>query len=105
QVFLLGSTADIAERKEVDDALQAAREEADRANRAKSSFLSRMSHELRTPLNAILGFSQLLEMDELTDEQRESVGYISRAGRHLPAPNEPVLDLNPIESCSSSTLP
>ena len=55
------------------------REEANRASRAKSEFLSRMSHELRTPLNAMLGFGQILPMDDLTADQRESVGL------HLPA--------------------
>ncbi|TMD31350.1 MAG: response regulator [Chloroflexi bacterium] len=104
-IYLLGISEDITERKEVDDALRAAREEADRANRAKSSFLSRMSHELRTPLNAILGFSQLLEMDELTDEQRESVGYISRAGRHLLELINEVLDISRIESGQMTISP
>jgi len=78
--------------------IQAARAEADRANRAKTEFLSRMSHELRTPLNAILGFSQLLEMDELTAEQHENVAYISQAGRHLLDLINEVLDISRIES-------
>jgi signal transduction histidine kinase/CheY-like chemotaxis protein len=78
--------------------IQAARAEADRANRAKTEFLSRMSHELRTPLNAILGFSQLLEMDELTTDQHENVAYISQAGRHLLDLINEVLDISRIES-------
>jgi CheY-like chemotaxis protein len=57
-----------------------------------------MSHELRTPLNAILGFSQLLEMDELSTDQRENVAYISQAGRHLLQLINEVLDISRIES-------
>ncbi len=72
--------------------------EADRANRAKSEFLSRMSHELRTPLNAILGFAQLLEMDALPARQDESVDQILRAGRHLLGLINEVLEISRIEA-------
>src|SRR5262245_4030682 len=72
--------------------------EADRANQAKSEFLSRMSHELRTPLNAILGFAQLLELDADTPDEKESVGQILRAGQHLLALINEVLDISRIES-------
>src|SRR5688572_29292002 len=58
-----GIVRDITDRKRVESALREAKEAAERANGAKSEFLSRMSHELRTPLNAILGFGQLMEMD------------------------------------------
>src|SRR3989441_6562175 len=75
-----------------------AEEEADRANRAKSEFLSRMSHELRTPLNAILGFGQVLEMDSLDKEQRDSVAHILAAGRHLLGLIDEVLDIARIEA-------
>ena len=68
------------------------------ANRAKSEFLSRMSHELRTPLNGIIGFSQLLEMDRLTSEQRESVAHILKGGRHLLGLINEVLDIARIEA-------
>ena len=78
--------------------LSQATAEADRANRAKSEFLSRMSHELRTPLNAILGFGQLLEMDALSGRQGESVGHILRAGRHLLGLIDEVLDISRIEA-------
>ena len=71
---------------------------AETANRAKSEFLSRMSHELRTPLNAILGFAQVLEMDSLNPEQRESVGYIVKGGRHLLRLIDEVLDIARIEA-------
>ena len=71
---------------------------ADAANRAKSEFLSRMSHELRTPLNAILGFGQLLEMDKHGSQDRESVQHILKAGRHLLALINEVLDIARIEA-------
>jgi PAS domain S-box-containing protein len=75
--------------------------EAERANRAKSEFLSRTSHELRTPMNAILGFGQLLEMeDALGPEPRESVEQILSAGRHLLTLIDKVLDISNAESGS-----
>jgi CheY-like chemotaxis protein/nitrogen-specific signal transduction histidine kinase len=82
----------------VEAALREAKEEAERANRAKGEYLSRMSHELRTPLNAILGFAQLLELEELTAEQRENLHYILSAARHLLALINEVLDIATIEA-------
>jgi signal transduction histidine kinase/ActR/RegA family two-component response regulator len=78
--------------------LAVAKEEADRANQAKSEFLSRMSHELRTPLNAVLGFAQLLEFDHLSDDQKESVQQIERAGRHLLYLIDEVLDIARVDT-------
>ncbi|HEY8095488.1 MAG TPA: ATP-binding protein [Methylobacter sp.] len=78
-----------------------AKEEADRANSAKSEFLSRMSHELRTPMNAIMGFAQLLESDQeapLTPDQTDNVSEILHAGRHLLELINEVLDLARIET-------
>ena len=89
---------DISERKRVEQALQAAKEEADRANHAKSEFLSRMSHELRTPLNAILGFGQLLERQNPTPNQRSRIQHVINAGRHLLALINEVLDISRIEA-------
>ena len=80
------------------DATERARREAERANAAKSEFLSRMSHELRTPLNAILGFAQILEMDDLNEDQTDSVGHIRNAGQHLLKLINEVLDMSRIES-------
>jgi signal transduction histidine kinase len=79
-------------------ALERAMEEIERANSAKNDFLSRMSHELRTPLNVVLGFGQLLEMGEIDDDQRRSVGHILSAGQHLLDLVNEVLDLSRIES-------
>lgn len=78
--------------------LQGARAEADRANRAKSEFLSRMSHELRTPLNAVLGFGQLLEMSELGPDDQQSVSRIIAGGRHLLELINDVLDIGRIDA-------
>ena len=73
---------------------RAAHAESEEANAAKDRFLSRMSHELRTPLNAVLGFAQLLELDDLTPEQNESVRHILHGGRHLLSMINDVLDIS-----------
>ena len=81
--------------------MQAALNEAQRANAAKSDFLSRMSHELRTPLNAILGFGQLLQLNDeqsLTQIQVSNIDEIMVAGNHLLLLVNEVLDLSRIES-------
>lgn len=81
--------------------LALAKEAAEKANEAKSAFLSSMSHELRTPLNAILGFGQLLESDDLPStpaQKKEFVEHILKAGRHLLTLINEILDLAHIES-------
>jgi len=95
-----GYTADITEQKLYADAIITA-EAAERANRAKSEFLSRMSHELRTPLNAIIGFAQLLQMDRshvFGADHRRRVDLIEKAGQHLLSMLGDVLDLSRIEA-------
>jgi signal transduction histidine kinase/ActR/RegA family two-component response regulator len=78
--------------------LTAARDEALRATQTKNTFLSRTSHELRTPLNAILGFAQLLEMSDFSDEDRDSVVRIIGAGRHLLALINELIDIARVEA-------
>ncbi len=85
--------------------LEAAKDDAVQANRAKSEFLSRMSHELRTPLNAILGFAQVMEMGTLDSEQQEGLGHFLNAGRHLLSLINEVLDITRIETGHLSLSP
>ncbi len=92
---------DFTARHDAEEALRAARDEAERASRAKSEFLSSMSHELRTPMNAILGFAQLLATDArqpLADAHRGHLRHILQAGTHLLALIDDVLDLARVEA-------
>ena len=94
---ICGISTDVTELKRAQDELDE-RAELERANRAKSAFLSRVSHELRTPLNAILGFGQVLEVDALSERQQNSVRQIMKGGRHLLELVNDLLELSRIES-------
>ena len=79
--------------------LEIAKDAAERANRAKSSFLAHMSHELRTPLNSILGFSAMVrDAPELSEKHREDLAIVCRSGEHLLGLIDDVLDTAKIEA-------
>ena len=78
--------------------LNAARQQADAANQAKSSFLANMSHEIRTPLNAIIGLAHIMRRGNATPEQAQRLDKIDSAGRHLLAIINDILDLSRIEA-------
>ena len=103
---LVGAVQDVTAARRATWSLQCARDEADRANLAKSEFLSTMSHELRTPLNAVLGFGQLLELDlRAEDPAHRHVQEILKGGRHLLALIDDILDLSRIESGRIDSAP
>jgi len=96
--MLGGISMDITERKMAEEKILDARDQAEKANLAKSEFLSRMSHELRTPMNSILGFAQLLEMGQLDVKQKKGVHHILQSGKHLLEMINEVLDISRIEA-------
>ena len=89
---------DITDRRRTVEALQAVKDEAEAANRAKSEFLSRMSHELRTPLNAIMGFTQILQLDPAAAPHRPIVDEVYSAGKRLLSLINEVLDISRVEA-------
>ena len=104
---VFAAARDVTERNRLDQVLleknvelESAKSVAERANLAKSDFLSSMSHELRSPLNAILGFAQLMESDSQspTPSQKESIAQILVAGWHLLNLINEILDLAVIEA-------
>ncbi len=104
---MFAAARDITERNRLDQVLreknvelEGARSVAEKANLAKSEFLSSMSHELRSPLNAILGFAQLMESDSQppTPAQKQSIDQILKAGWHLLKLIDEILDLAKVES-------
>ena len=104
---VFAAARDITDRKMLDLALQEKNKElenarlvADKANLAKSEFLSSMSHELRSPLNAILGFAQLMEVDaeSQSDVQKKRIDQILKSGWHLLELINEILDLAKVES-------
>jgi PAS domain S-box-containing protein len=94
--------ADITERKSAEEAVNAARVEANTANRAKSEFLATMSHELRTPLNAIIGFSEIIKDETFgpvgSVQYRSYAEDINESGQHLLDLVNDILDLSKVES-------
>jgi PAS domain S-box-containing protein len=111
---VFAAARDVTERKRFEHALQesniqleSAKSAAEKANLAKSDFLSSMSHELRSPLNAILGFAQLMETSVPlpTESQQESITQILQAGWHLLKLINEVLDLAVVESGKVSLSP
>lgn len=92
-----GIAEDVTEDVVRENELREAKENAEKANRAKSDFLAMMSHELRTPLNAVLGMAQILKTSHLTEEQLDQVEVIAQSGQNLLALLNDLLDFAKLE--------
>lgn len=95
---LVGALQNITARKLAEQALVAAKEDAEAANKAKSTFLATMSHEIRTPLNGVLGMAQAMAGEALSAVQRERLDVIRQSGESLLAILDSMLDLSKIEA-------
>lgn len=100
-ICYMGVMRDISKRRHDEEQLREAKEEAEKANTAKSEFLASMSHELRTPLNAVLGFAQMMQYDPQTPLSPTQRGYadsIVKGGEHLLELVNGILDLAQVEA-------
>ncbi len=97
-VRLIGAIQNITAHKAAEQALLLAKDEAEQASRAKSSFLAIMGHEIRTPLNGVLGMAQAMSADGLSPTQRERLEVIRESGESLLAILNDLLDLSKIEA-------
>lgn len=96
---------DLSERMNTMEKLEDAKQEAEYANKAKSTFLANMSHEIRTPMNAIMGFSELLLKMDIDDEARHYVEDIKWSSHNLLAIINDILDISKIESGKMELVP
>jgi len=98
-VSIVGSFADITNRKKTEIKLAEAKQKAEESDRLKSAFLANMSHEIRTPMNGILGFSRLLKEPQLTgQEQQKYIGIIEKSGTRMLNIINDIIDISKIEA-------
>jgi len=97
-IRLIGTSVDITDRKQLEEELRSAKEEAEAGSRAKDAFLANVSHEIRTPMNAILGMTELVLETPLADEPRQWLRTVKSAADNLLFIIDELLDFSKIEA-------